>query len=299
LGPEELRKQSYCYFIDVFVDFFVVVFLFESEEVEEVIPLALFLDVIDIVVDQMHEVPIVHRGSLVPFFVYYVPDMHLFLLRILQHLNLVVEVLYCGEGTLAQLGSPADLAVTLLLHLNTQSLLSLGSLHSSDEVDRQITARLHGLYGADQPEPVDVDATAVGSALVLEVKHLFPNSVAILLDGLINAFLFEDAPLHLVKEFFFGEGPGLSSELLIEVFPLRQAGVALAGQEVNAFLEGLVVEIVVFNLFEKTHERLLKVVPVLMDVNERTTHHHQLKLFEGLFDQDLELPVNVHNFDLL
>lgn len=228
-GFEELGEESDGHFVDVFVDFFVVVFLFESEQVEEVVPLALLFDVVDVVVDQVDEIVVVESQPFVPLAVDNVPYLHLLLLRVLQHLDLVVQILNRREGPPAHVSPSADLAVALLLHLYTQSLLPLPDLHPSNQVDRQVAPSFDGLDGADEPEPVEVDATAVGSAFVLEIKHLFPNPIPIVFDGFVNALFLENAPLHLVEQLLFGERTRLPLKLLVVILALGQAGMALAG----------------------------------------------------------------------
>lgn len=144
-----------------------------------------------------------------------------------------------------------------------------------------------------------MDAAAVRSAPVLEIEHLLPYPVSVLFNWLVQTLLLEDAPLHFVEQLLFGESPSLSPELLVALLPLRQARVALAGQEVDVLLEGLVVEVVVLDLLQETHEGLLEVVPALLDVNQGPTHYQKLELLEGLLYYQSQLPILLHQLYLL
>ena len=114
-----------------------------------------------------------------------------------------------------------------------------------------------------------MDGCAVGVALVLEVEHLLPDAVAVFLGSLIDAFLLEDAPLHLVEQLFLGHGFGQVFELVEVALPLSQFGMALAGKGVDELLEILVVEVVNLDFLEERHEGLFEVVAAFLDVNER------------------------------
>lgn len=83
----------------------------------------------------MIEVALEESEPIFPLAVDDVPDVHLLLLGILQHLDLIVEVFDRSEAPLAQFQSAADLAIALLLHFYIQSLLSLGSLHTSNQIN--------------------------------------------------------------------------------------------------------------------------------------------------------------------
>lgn len=112
-----------------------------------------------------------------------------------------------------------------------------------------------------------MDATAVGVAFVLKEKHLFPNTIPIIFNRLVDTLLLENTPLHFIEELFFGEGTRLSLEFIVVVLALGEAGVALTGEKVDVLLESLVIEVVVLDLFEKTHKGFFKVVAAFLDVN--------------------------------
>ena len=76
----------------MFVDFFMVDLIFESDEVQKVIPLALFFEVVDVVIDEVCVISL-EEGKSFPFVVYYPPNMLLLLLYTLQQLDLVVQLL--------------------------------------------------------------------------------------------------------------------------------------------------------------------------------------------------------------
>lgn len=79
------------------IDLLVVDLVFEADEVEEVVPLALLLYVVDVVVDEVGVVAL-EEGQPVPLVVYYAPNVLLLLLHVLQQLYLVVQLLYCCEA---------------------------------------------------------------------------------------------------------------------------------------------------------------------------------------------------------
>ena len=107
------------------------------------------------------------------------------------------------------------------------------------------------MQGRDHPIAVEVDGRAVGVALALEVEHLLPDAVAVLLGGLVETLLLEDTPLHLVKKLLLGHGLSQVLELIEVGLPLSQLGVALAGQGVDQLLKILVVEVVYLYLLQK------------------------------------------------
>lgn len=135
VGLQKLGEQSYGHLVYVFVDFLMIVFLFESQQIENVLPLALLLDVVDVVVDEMDEVVLVECESVVPLAVDDAPDVHLLLLGALNYLDLVVEVLYGGEAALAVVQAIADLALALLLHLDVEGLLAFPAVDPRHQVD--------------------------------------------------------------------------------------------------------------------------------------------------------------------
>ena len=132
----EIGQQANSHLVDVFIDLLVVNLVLEADKVEEVVPLALLLNIVDVVVDEVGVVAL-EEGQPVPLVVYYAPNVLLLLFHVLQQLDLVVELLNCGEAVLVELDPPADLALALLLHLDVEGLLALGGLHSCDEVDRE------------------------------------------------------------------------------------------------------------------------------------------------------------------
>lgn len=95
---------------------------------------------------------------------------------------------------------------------------------------------------------------AVGDTLVLKVEHLLPDAITVLCFGLIEGFLFEDASLHLVEELLLGQWTGQMAIMLIILLPFLEGGMTFAGEEVDLFLEELVIEIVVFDLLEEAYE---------------------------------------------
>lgn len=117
-------------------------------------------------------------------------------------------------------------------------------------------------------------SAAVWSALVIEIEHLPPNTVPVGFNGLVDALLFEDASLHLVEEFLLRERTSLPSKLVVVFLSLGEAGVALAGQHINVFLEDLIVEVVVFDFFEEAHEGVFEVGSTLLNVDEGPADHH-------------------------
>ena len=127
----EIGQEANSHLVDVFIDLFVVDLVFESDEVEEVIPLALLLDVVYVVVDEVGVVAL-EEGQPVPLVVYYAPDVLLLFLHVLQQFDLVVELLNCGETVLVELDACADLALALLLHFDVEGLLAFGGLDPSD-----------------------------------------------------------------------------------------------------------------------------------------------------------------------
>lgn len=69
----------------------------------------------------------------------------------------------------------------------------------------------------------------------------------------------------------------------------------LAGEHVNVFFEDLIVEIVVFDFFEKAHEGVFEVGPALLNVNERSAYHHQFPLIYILLGLNPHLAIDVNN----
>lgn len=93
--------------------------------------------------------------------------MHLLFLRALQHLDLIVQVLYRSEAALAEHQACTYFTFAFLLHFYIESLLSLETLHASNQIYGKEASRLDGLYGSDQPIAVEVDSATVRSTLVL------------------------------------------------------------------------------------------------------------------------------------
>lgn len=73
---------------------------------------------------------------------------------------------------------------------------------------------------------------------------------------------------------------------------------AFAGQQMDALFDDFVVEVVVFDFFEEVHKGLFEIVPTLLDVDQRPTHHDQFKLIQILFDLYLDFPIGLHDIDL-
>ena len=66
----------------------------------------------------------------------------------------------------------------------------------------------------DHPVAIDVNGSAVGWTLILEIEHLFPDAIAVLVRWFIEWFFLEDASLHFIEQLFFGHGFGEVFELL-------------------------------------------------------------------------------------
>ncbi len=109
---------------------------------------------------------------------------------------------------------------------------------------------------------------AVRNAFILEIKHLLPYAITVLGFAFIQRFFLEDASLHLVEEFLFGERTSQLTVVLIVDLALIEGRVALAGEVVYTFLKQLVVKIVIFNLLQENYEGFLESSARLLDINE-------------------------------
>ena len=206
--------------------------------------------------------------AILPFVVYYRPDVLLLYLGVGIFLKAVVELFDLGELDVRAFLELADLAPALLIEFYVQGLLPLAGLDIRYEVYRQWHAFLDGGHGADYKTTVDVYAGAVGHALVLEVEHLLPDAITVFGLGLIKGFLLEDAALHLVEELLLGKRAGEVAVVLVILLSLLEGRMALAGKEVDLLLEQLVVEIIVFDLLQEADEGLLESTARLTDVDQ-------------------------------
>jgi len=127
-----------------------------------------------------------------------------------------------------------------------------------------------------------MDGAAVGDALVLEVEHLLPYPIPIHMVSLLQTPLLEHAPLQLAKKLLHGQCLRRLHVLLVVLRSLAEQGVALARQQVHAFLEARIAQRVVLDLLQKLHERLLEVAPAFLHVDEGSADHDSLILLNGL-----------------
>ena len=67
----------------MFIDLFMIDLIFESYQVEKIVPFALFFHIVDVIVDQMCIISL-EEGQSIPLIVYNAPNMLFFLLHILQ-----------------------------------------------------------------------------------------------------------------------------------------------------------------------------------------------------------------------
>jgi hypothetical protein len=176
---EVLAQQSLDGLVDVVIDLCIIVLLLEAKQVEDVVPLALLLDDVDVVVDQLHEF-LLEDLAVLPLVVDDRPDVLLLDLADLVLLEPIVELLDLAEFYVAALLELADLAPALEVEFDVEGLLALGRFDICNEVDRKGSALLDISQCAYDKAAVDMHPCAVGDASVLEVKHLLPYSVAVL-----------------------------------------------------------------------------------------------------------------------
>lgn len=100
--------------------------------------------------------------------------------------------------------------------------------------------------------------STIRDALVLEVEHLLPYPIAVLSLALIQRFLLEDASLHLVEELLLGQRTSQLAIVLIVDLSFVESRVALAGQVMDALLEQLIIQVVIFNLLQENYEGLFE-----------------------------------------
>lgn len=70
--------------------------------------------------------------------------------------------------------------------------------------------------------------------------------------------------------------------MLVILLSLLEGRVAFARQEVDLFLEELIIQVVVLNLFEETNERLFEFMASLLDVYQRFVDKYDLILSNSL-----------------
>lgn len=106
------------------VHFYVLVLFLESQQVEQVIPLAFFLDLVDVVIDQVDKFFFIDF-SVFPLVVDDCPDVLLLDLRRLEPLKPVIQILDVVELYIAVLFELAYLAPTLDVKFYQQGFLPL------------------------------------------------------------------------------------------------------------------------------------------------------------------------------
>lgn len=279
--------------VDVAVDLRTLALLLQPQQVQHVVPLALLLDHVNVVVDQLQEL-ILQDLPIFPLEVDDGPDVLLLYLVDLELLESVVELFYPAELDVAALPELADLTTTLHVEFYTESLLALGRLDVGYKVDRQRHVLFYGSKGTDHQTAIDVYGGAVGNTLVLEVKHLLPYSIAVLSLALIQRFLLEDAALHLIEEFLLGQRTGQLTVVLVVDLPFVESRVALAGQVVDALLEQLIVQVVILYLLQEYYERFFEFCPRFLDVDERLADEEDFILGYCLLRVVLELILGPH-----
>lgn len=144
-----------------------------------------------------------------------------------------------------------------------------------------------------------MDSGAIGNAFVLKVKHFLPNAIAILSLAFIQRFLFEDTSLHLIKKFNFGKWAGIAAIVVVILLPILEGRMALAGQEVDALLEVLVVQVVVPSLIDEVDEAFSELIPRLLDVDQRLVYQDDLVLRDLLLGVVPHLLLAPHLLHLL
>jgi hypothetical protein len=111
--------------VNVTVDLRALALLLQPEQVQHVVPLALLLDHVDIVVDQLQKL-ILQNLPVLPLEVDDGPDVLLLDLVHLELLEPVVELLYPAELDVTALAELADLASALHVEFDAKRLLALG-----------------------------------------------------------------------------------------------------------------------------------------------------------------------------
>jgi hypothetical protein len=109
--------------VNVAVNLEAVALFLEPQQVEHVVPLALLLDHVDVVVDELQELVLQHLAVL-PLVVYDRPDVLLLYLVHLELLETVVQLLYTAELDVAALSELTDLASALHVKFYAQGLLT-------------------------------------------------------------------------------------------------------------------------------------------------------------------------------
>ena len=113
-----------------------------------------------------------------------------------------------------------------------------------------------------------MDACAVGHALVLEVEHFFPDAIAVVAKGFVEAFLLEDASLHFVEHFLFWHAFSLVLELVEVLLSFWKLRVAFARQGVDELFKVFVEEVVDLDILQEHHEGLPEVAVYVLLVDE-------------------------------
>ena len=152
------------------------------------------------------------------------------------------------------LNPSAYLAIAVLLHLHLKGLSALRSLHSCNQVNRKDSSNLDWMESSHQPISVEVNSSTVGVAFVIKVEHFLPNSIAVVLGGLIETFFLKDASLHFIKKFLFWHRLCHIFELVEVLFPSHEFGMAFAWKGVNQLFESFIIKVVYFYFFEEGHK---------------------------------------------
>lgn len=104
-----------------------------SDEVVEVVPLALLLDVEAVVVDELDGVLVKEGELLLPLLLQDAPDVLFFASGVGHHLYLVVELLNGGEIA-TELFALAHLAAAVLVQLNAHALAPARGFHLGNKI---------------------------------------------------------------------------------------------------------------------------------------------------------------------
>lgn len=116
IDPQIPSQHPFDPLVDMRIDLRVLVLLLKAQQVQNIVPLALFLDDVDVVVDELQEF-LLEDLAVLPFVVYYGPNVLLFYLRTRVFLEAVVEFLHLCELDVGALLELADLASALLVEL--------------------------------------------------------------------------------------------------------------------------------------------------------------------------------------
>jgi hypothetical protein len=150
----------------------------ESDEIEQIVPLALLFHIVYIIVNDLEYVFLELIELELPLLLHYAPNILLLPASTLHHLNLVVQLLNRRERQGTRL-PPAQLTVTLIVQFYLHALTATGRLDLRDEVQGQQLSLLDPAKRRHQPVSIDVHCGTVGGTSMLEVEHLPPYPVSI------------------------------------------------------------------------------------------------------------------------